>query len=456
MLSLVILTSKSPVLFTPTSIAAAVLSFVNALVFIGLSSLEHTRSLRSSTLLNYYLLLSLLFDAVQLRTCWLRDPSSAITTLFTAALAVKFGMLVLEAQGKSRWIKKDGRSPESISGIWSLSFFSWLNSLIIAGYRKILSLEDLFPLDQQLSIDAQRAGFQKSWKHFGKKKHLRLLRALLATLKWNLISPVVPRLAAGCFTFAQPFLINALLRYLQQNDETRVRNHGYGFIAASALIYVGIATSRGLYWYLHQRCLTVLRACLVSTIYQATMELNISGSDTSAPITLMNGDVVAIQGGIQNLHEYWASLIEAIVASWLLQQQLGSAFVAPILVVVLCSLAAVGFGRFVGKRQKAWMEAIQKRVGLTASIIPNMASIKMSGLAPHLQSAVQRWRDDELHAASRYRMFTTFVAVIAFTPLLISPVAAFGATNREVSTTRVFTSLAYISLLCGPLTQLFQ
>lgn len=43
------------------------------------------------------------------------------------------------------------RSPEELSGIFSLSFFTWLIPLMRNGYRKLLTVEDLYPIDSKMS-----------------------------------------------------------------------------------------------------------------------------------------------------------------------------------------------------------------------------------------------------------------------------------------------------------------
>lgn len=128
----------------------------------------------------------------------------------------------------------------------------------------------------------------------------------------------------------------------------------------------------------------------------------------------------------------------------------------PLLIVILCGAAAFGMGKYVGKSMGALMKETQKRAGLTTNSISNMVSLKMSGLAVPVEEMIQRYRRDELNAQSKMRMLNTFATIIAFAPLLISPVATFGATHKELTFTRVFTSLAYIQLLCNPLTRLFQ
>ncbi|KAK1772520.1 hypothetical protein QBC33DRAFT_510375 [Phialemonium atrogriseum] len=61
--------------------------------------------------------------------------------------------------------------------------------------------------------------------------------------------------------------------------------------------------------------------------------------------------------------EFWAALFGTIGAITTIQ--LDVAFLAPLVIVALCSFLA----RYTGLRQKAWMGKIGKRVGLTANVI---------------------------------------------------------------------------------------
>ncbi|KAF5650051.1 multidrug resistance [Fusarium sp. NRRL 52700] len=51
----------------------------------------------------------------------------------------------------------------------------------------------------------------------------------------------------------QPFLIHALLHYLQSQDQDQDQSHGYGLIDTTALTYGTIAFSTALYWYFQER-----------------------------------------------------------------------------------------------------------------------------------------------------------------------------------------------------------
>lgn len=205
-------------------------------------------------LLNIYLSLTLLLDAAQARTLFLSSdgkPELTYSGIFSAAVAVKAGILLLEARHKSRWVSWDAKkhSPEETSGIFSLGVFFWLNKIFLAGYRKILTLEDLYPLDS--SFDAKLlhdrfSAHMDSSKLKGRKFGLAMV--LVRTLKVPLLLPVAPRLALVGFKFCQPLFLEKLLEYLSQPGPLDA-NVGYGFIGASILIYGGIAISSALSWY---------------------------------------------------------------------------------------------------------------------------------------------------------------------------------------------------------------
>lgn len=204
-------------------------------------------------LLSSYLFLTLLLDAAQARTLFLSSgdrPELTYSSIFSAALALKVGILLLEARRKSRWVSWDEKehSPEETSGIFSLGVFFWLNHIFLEGYRKVLTIKDLYPLDSSLNSELLHQEFSRNMDYSKLKgDKFGLAKVLMRTLKVPLLLPVPPRLALLGFTFCQPFFIESLLDHLSQPEINA--NVGYGFIGASVLIYLGIAISTALCWY---------------------------------------------------------------------------------------------------------------------------------------------------------------------------------------------------------------
>jgi len=310
-------------------LASAAVSFCSSILIIGLSFLEHSRSSRPSIWLSTYFFFTILFDVAQTRTLWLASTNFEeiiFSRLSTVCVIAKLILLIIESQDKSRWVQWDmeRHSPEETSGIFSLTAFTWLGRIFLAGYTKILTLDDLFPLDQSMATEALQLRLidnLRSSKSKGQKHGFGLAKAMVKTLKVQLLLPIGPRVALIGFKFCQPFLIHSLLQYLEKPADHASKNRGYGLVGATILIYTGIAVFTSLYWYLHERTLCMSRGSLAGSVYRKTTESKLSTVGASTAITLMSADVERIRLGFLNLHEFWANCIEVGLASWLLYRQ---------------------------------------------------------------------------------------------------------------------------------------
>ncbi|KAJ8130651.1 hypothetical protein O1611_g2976 [Lasiodiplodia mahajangana] len=459
-LSLLVLSAVGSLRVTGLFIAASALKLASALFMMVLSVVDHSRSPRPSILLNSYLALTLLLDGAQARTLFLSSsnrPEVTYSSIFVTAVALKVGIILLEAQQKSKWISWDMKehSPEETSGIFSLGVFFWLNRLFLAGYSKVLKVKDLYPLDSTLDAQLLHNKFSANMDYERLKgDKYGLVKVLIRTLNINLLLPIPPRVAMLGFTLAQPFFTESLLKYLSEPE--RDPNIGYGFIGASILIYAGIAISAALCWYFHRRTLAMARSMLITETYIKATKARINASDDNAAVTLMSTDIERINMGFLSLHETWASLIQVALASWLLYNQLGAAFAAPIATVTICFLGLGILLKFTGDSQRSWMAGNQKRVGLTATVISSMKNLKISGLSTTVGNHVQTLRVQELGAGARYRKITVIAATFGYVPLLISPPLAFAFAQRTLDVPRIFTSLSYLLLLTNPLSMVFQ
>jgi hypothetical protein len=157
--------TQSPAVATKASLPAAALSFVASISLLGLSYVEHVYSYRPSTVLNLFLLFSVLFDAVRTRTLWLQgyNRPAAITALI--ATVVKIAMLAVEAIEKRGFLRPEYRDlpSEVTSGVFSHWFFSWQLSLFQLGYSHHLEIESLFPLEKHFKSSYLQNLLQNAW-----------------------------------------------------------------------------------------------------------------------------------------------------------------------------------------------------------------------------------------------------------------------------------------------------
>ncbi|KAF5598631.1 multidrug resistance [Fusarium pseudocircinatum] len=458
-LVLIVLGRNSSQYASGRSLAAISLAFIAALLLIPLSWIEHSRAPRPSTAIAAYLSVTLLFDVARTRTSWLLTPSSLdqnYASVLTASTALKAAMVYLESRQKGKWLGWDEKqhSPEETSGIWNLGVFFWLNTLFMKGYRAILTLDTLYPLDKTLGAERHQQLVERVRNNPYKGQKYGLTRLLLRILALQLLPPVIPRAALLAASICQPFLIHALLHYLQNDEQDQ--NHGYGLIGATALTYGAIAFSTAIYWYFQERFVIMVRGILVLAVYEKTTELKTPTDGDPGALTLMSTDVERITRGILDLHEYWANTIQIALSCWLLQRELGAAFAASLGVVAFSTLTAFGIGKLLGPRQKAWMEAIETRVNVTAAAIAQMKPVKMSGMTEPIESCVQRLRVREIEIGGRWRMLLAAAATVSQVPMTLSPVITFAVATKTLDTTSIFISISYLTLLASPLMILFQ
>jgi ATP-binding cassette subfamily C (CFTR/MRP) protein 1 len=448
---------KTPVFTNPAANASAALAFLTGFIIAGLSYLEHSRSLRPSIILTTYLLFTILFDAALSRTLLMISPSWLLGRLHVSAVGIKAFILLLECIPKARWeiSPPKQRSPETTIGIFSIVTFAWLRRLFVLGNRKLLDVDDLPMLDETMTPEKLDSEFWDEWSkptRHGRDIHLAL--ALVKALGWRFLIPIPGRLAKVGFDFCQPLLINRVQTFLlTPNSSAR---EGKALIGATVLVYSGIAISMAVFRYFHMRNVALVRGFLVSGIFRKTTILKLGADEHKASLTLMTTDVERCRLCFSVIHELWSNIIEFALAAWLLERQLGIAFLLPVGVVSLCFIGSISLGKYMPKYNKAWVAATQHRVGATANVIANMKSLKMTGLTVQLGNLIQRMREKEIKAGNAYRITTVLATLFAFAPSIVSPVLTFATTNRDINTSRAFTSLSYLVLLTQPLSQLFQ
>jgi ATP-binding cassette, subfamily C (CFTR/MRP), member 1 len=144
----------------------AVLTLVASLGLCLLSWLEHERTIRPSFVISTYLFFSILLDLARGRTLWLIGGYHAVSIIFTTTVALRAAMLLLETVGKRRILlpHHNNYTKEATSSPLSRTVFFWLTSLFLKGYKQILKLEDLYPLDTDLKSETLHKALADGWE----------------------------------------------------------------------------------------------------------------------------------------------------------------------------------------------------------------------------------------------------------------------------------------------------
>jgi ATP-binding cassette subfamily C (CFTR/MRP) protein 1 len=274
---------------TPTTLLAASLVLTDALGLCLLSHVEHVRSVKPSSIINTYLFFTLLFDIARTRTLWITKAPVPIAGVFTATTVVKFVVSITEAFEKRSILLPPFQhsSPETTSGIYSRSFFWWLNEIMRIGFSRDISEKDLFPIDDGMNSRVLREQARTSWNNANKSRSHALFWSMLYANRRQLALCIFPRLCLIGFKYAQPFLLTRTVEFVNSNDSNNI---GWGLAGAFGLVFLGKAIASGSYYHMTFRFITALRGSLVSIIFSKTVDLSVISLHESAAITLMSND----------------------------------------------------------------------------------------------------------------------------------------------------------------------
>lgn len=405
--------------------SAAVLAFVDGLLLLFLSHMEHARTVRPSTIINVYLLFTLLFDCVVVRTLWLTNYGTTISALSITTITIKLFVLTSEAWEKRCLLlsQYQNLSPETTSGILAQSVFWWLNSLLRTGFARSLTNHDVLPVHGSLAARALLPKARHSFQSSNQSNRHALVFSTLWATKYVFLAGVAPRLVLAAFKYTLPFLISRTTSWTA--DPSQPEAIGWGLTGAWLLVFSGQAISNGFYYQMTYRFVTAIRGSLCSLIYIKTLELSSTAIDESVAVSLMSTDTESICQSAATLHELWASPIESAVAIFLLSRQLGLAALAPIVVAIVATACTLYLAQFIGVAKKRWMRGIQTRVDVTASTLASMKvtlvssdsenesfimkltvvlqEVKMLGLSDIVTNMIQNLRVEELDLSKQYR-----------------------------------------------------
>ncbi|KAF5859185.1 hypothetical protein ETB97_003197 [Aspergillus alliaceus] len=450
---------KAPAIHSNASLAAGVLNVVATFMAACASFLEDQRSVRPSDILVLYLSMTVICAIAPLRSLWLIGPTNTVTGIWTAIFVITIACLCVESVQKSRVLRLESDRPtkEQICGFWTRSLFIWLLSFFRVGFSQVLSIADIPEVDNDLRAQMTGDKLRKAWES-SRGKH-RLLRATFTAYRFSCLSAIVPRLALSAFTFSQPFLITATVDYINQSPSPESQKFGQALVGAFVLVYTGYAVSTAVYWRQTYRFITMTRAGLISTIYDQTLGLRPEDLTDTAAITLMGTDVERIVNSLRSLHEAWASILEAVVAIWLLKRQVWIACLAPLIIALTSIFAMIPVSARSGQAQTQWIDRVQKRLSVVSGTLNDIKGVHMLGLTDLLFHIISRLRKLEVKTSVRFRKLLIWQVVISNLPTDFSPFATFAIYaiisvakhDTTLLSAQAFTSLALISLLTSPL-----
>ncbi|WYZ44670.1 hypothetical protein EsH8_VII_001106 [Colletotrichum jinshuiense] len=438
---------------------SAIASFIACVGLCPLLVLEHSRSVKPSDLAVVYLLGTLACDSIQLGTTVYGNGISAVEGPAIANIFVKFVLLVTESQGKGTILRGPHGQwpPELLAGILDRTFFWWINSILAQGNQKILTEDNLPPLDPQLSSELLRHRALKAWDQRVKpEKKTTLPKVVALSMLSHFLAPIIPRLFLIAFRYAQPVLIGTAIRHIN-NSAGKPLENGYLVILMAVIVYVGLAISKTAYQHSLNRLKIMIRGAVVGLINNKLLSQRSSSYDDGRAVTLMSTDAANVGQAASMFHETWAQIIEVVLGLAMLAREVGWVCLVPLVIIFFCSRMSRYLAKHLQGKQKDWSVATQKRIAMTTSMLSSIKSLKMLGVTAQTESLIQDLRLQELNMAKKVRWMMVAYNASAnalgiFSPIitLVLFVLVARLNGSALDTETAFTTTALLGLVTHP------
>ncbi|QRW13806.1 ABC transporter [Ceratobasidium sp. AG-Ba] len=354
----------------------------------------------------------------------------------------------MELVEKRRLLKTEYQDypKESSSSVVSRLTFFWLVPLLWKGRTSKLDLEDVAAIPPACKAVQARASLETA---LGNKKNLR--SASLITFSGSVLSPLLARLVLVFATFSQPLLVEAMLKYIQNPSATA--QEGWALVGGFVCVYGILTVATAVFSFVVQYRGALVGILLQKSLRLASFESRLIGSAKAG--TIMSVDVGQVTDGIERFYDVFGSIFS--ITQW-------AAFM-PIIVIAITMSATSYCGKIIGGRYSAWMDAADKRIKLTASVISNLVPIKLSAYEIPLLKQLERLRSEELDRASKFFSILVINITVSNASSILSAVTVLGSyaimVHRDPSIGRfdvatVFTILATVQLLTMPLATIGQ
>ena len=321
-------------------------------------------------------------------------------------------------------------SPESAVSLWSKLTFSWPYRLLRQGTRSgILNSGQAMQLPHDLKLIHVTNEFDVSEfvrpipLYTGQSSTTRLDQAGLDTMK-SLLSRILSvygfkitmfgifEFILAAATFAMPFLLSQLLQYM----EGATKDIRIGFTWAGLI--VGVSIIDGLVSvhldYAKNRLSLSIRSVLMSAVYEKSTLISksgLSGRTVGEILNLMSTDCDRVSGTIQNIHQLWSVPLRCIATLILLYYQIGYIFFIGLGFSIIMIFINQYIGNFIGRVNKDFMAAKDKRIRLVTDIIFSMKQIKMQAWESIFGQKINELRKNELNELRLiFRYFTDWSA----------------------------------------------
>jgi ATP-binding cassette subfamily C (CFTR/MRP) protein 1 len=380
-----------------------------------------------------------------------------------AVLVLALELVVPKKQSMYRTIGDDKECPSEYSNIFLLLSFGWMTPLMRRGYKTYLTEDDLWDLPARNTSKFNGDRFAAKWAAQTKGLNPSMWKALFASYGGRYLSFAPLKGCADALSYVQPQLLRLLIDFVQSYTTAQPYPPIRGYVIAVAMFSVSLIQSVCNNQFTTQTFELGLniRSGLIAIIYKKSLRLSNEGrasKSTGDIVNLMAVDTQRIGDLSPQGHQLWSSPFQIILCIISLNQLLGWAGLAGVIVMCIIIPFNILIARLMKRFQEVQMRNKDRRTGVTAEILVNMKSIKLYSWTSAFAAKLAKIRDKELktlrkigamQAVSRFCWMSTpfFVSCATFTLYVL-------INKSPLSVDLVFPALTLFNLLTTPLTQL--
>lgn len=365
-------------------------------------------------------------------------------------------------------------SPEQTSSWFSCCVsYGWLTSVILRGFSRDLSIEDLPPLP---AYDNPMLWLNRVIK--ARLQGGKTLKALICVFKQDIRVIVLWAALTAVVEYTAPFAMFHLLAYLENPQSDRTVVHPFVWIA---LLFLGpmarsICYQRAIFW--STRLLVRVKATVIQEVYlrmlwsRANDSLNDeryrpyrdAAPDTTPDVpldfpapnsikteSLVSYDADAISSASDMFYAFTASAVSTAIAMTFLYQLLGWPSLLGVMVLIILTPLPALFSRRLSRMHRHVMEATDFRLSKISEYLHSVRTLKYFAWESTVSEAINKIRVTEQQRIWRRNLASMLVSMTGDMLSLVSLLAMFSSlvlfTDRPMRAPMAFTSLAITETL---------
>ncbi|KAH9413433.1 Mrp-4p [Dermatophagoides pteronyssinus] len=393
--------------------------------------------------------------------------------------------------------KKPIECPELRSSFLSQITFWWFNTLAIRGFRRSLTMDDLWELKPEDQTNYVAPKFDRHWRSQLRRSQLSMKKrsslkqqqqqsssipiimtaiptdtikpktanivwAMCKTFGWLFISGAIFKLGHDLLQFVAPQLLKLFIGFIKKPSSEEPIWHGY-FIAALFFLTALIQSFfLNYYFYIMFVIGMRLRTSFISAIYRKALTLsNASRKQTTTGeiVNLMSVDAQRFVDVLPFLNLIWSSPLQIALTVYFLWMELGPSVLAGLAVMVLMIPINGFISSYQRRLQMKQMKKKDERVKVINELLNGIRVIKLYAWeVPFIQkvSNIRNSEIDYLKKNGYLHSVTSFLWTCA--PFMVSFVTfaiyVLSSKDNVLDPQKAFVSLSLFNLLRFPLSML--